>query len=142
MDDFNTIDKPEFEANNKNGLQEAVNGTWSCTATASPFGSDPSDEMFSEADLSAVLAIPAPSLLSIADSIGGDDSTCVTEMGKLWQDPGLIEAFIGLGACKPTTIDRVNKTATIDYPSCDATADLNTACTCEFVFQLGNVMPS
>ena len=45
MEDFNEIGKPDAETNYKNGLEKYFWGTtWNCTATASPFGSDPFDE--------------------------------------------------------------------------------------------------
>ena len=131
MDDFNTNYKPVLETNTQNDLQKAVNGTWSCTATASPFGSDPSDDVLSEADLSAVL--PAPHSLFMADSIGDGDGSCGTETQRIWQNADFKKAYDGL-SCEPN-VDRKSMTATVDYALCDTSAaTANMACSCECSF--------
>ena len=92
--------------------------------------------MSSNAVLSAVPATLAPSLF-MAGSVG-EDGTCGTETAEVWQDADLNTAMKGLAAC-PMTKDEVNKTATQDFSSCDATAAANAACSGEFVFNnLGN----
>ena len=110
-------------------------GSWSCTATATPKSSDdPSDDISSVAVLSAVPATLSPSL-SMASSIGEGNSTCGEETGQIWQDADLNEKMDGLDSCAKT-MDGKTRTVTIDYPSCDAATAANTACSCEFVFHL------
>ena len=88
----------------------------------------------SKAVLSAIPAIPAPSLLFMADSIGeGDDNLCWVETQQIWKKPGLIKAMGRLKSCAHT-VDEGKKTATVDFASCDAAKAANTACSCEFVF--------
>mmetsp|Transcript_24719 Transcript_24719/g.58668 ORF Transcript_24719/g.58668 Transcript_24719/m.58668 type:complete len:197 (+) Transcript_24719:238-828(+) len=80
--------------------------------------------MTSNAVLSAVPAIPDPSLF-MSGSIREGDDTCGTETDKVWKDADLDTAVKGLESCAPTMGD---KTIKYDYPSCDATAATNTAC--------------
>merc|ERR1712232_1320906 len=77
------------------------------------------------AALSAIPAIPDPAEL-MAGSIGEEDNeTCGTETGQVLEDAGLNTAMEEVYACQPT-MD--GKTLTVDYPSCDATADAIAAC--------------
>ena len=92
----------------------------------------------SNADLTAVL--PAP-FLFVADSIRVGNSTCEAELEQLGQNFDLMAAYQGLNSCASVEDDG-SKTYTIDFASCNATAAVNTACPCEFVFHLGNEMSS
>jgi len=123
INDFNTMLKQHLETAFQNGIKEHAGGTWSCTATAN-LSSDPSDD--SDAVILAVPAILAPSFF-MADSIGEDDGTCLTETGQLMQNVGLNMAIASLDLCEPN-VDNGRKTVTVDYPSCDATAAAITAC--------------
>mmetsp|Transcript_24723 Transcript_24723/g.58678 ORF Transcript_24723/g.58678 Transcript_24723/m.58678 type:complete len:193 (+) Transcript_24723:238-816(+) len=80
--------------------------------------------MTSNAVLSAVPAIPDPSLF-MSGSIREGDDTCGTETDKVWKDADLDTAVKGLESCAPTMGD---KTIKYDYPSCDATAAVIAAC--------------
>ncbi|EJK62061.1 hypothetical protein THAOC_17342 [Thalassiosira oceanica] len=82
--------------------------------------------MTSNAVLSAVPAIPDPSLF-MSGSIREGDDTCGTESEKVWKDADLDTASKGLKqSCAPTFMG--DKTIKYDYPSCDATAAVIAAC--------------
>jgi len=78
----------------------------------------------SHAVLSAVPAIPS---LFMSGSIGEDDGTCGTETEQVWKDAGLNTAMEGLNSCD-ANVDKGSKTVSVDFPSCDAAAAANTAC--------------
>jgi len=125
ISDFDTMLKQHVETGFQDAIKEHAGGTWSCTATAS-LSSDPSDDMSSDAALSAIPAIPDPAAF-MAGSIGEGDGTCGMETGKLMWDASLNAAMEGLESCD-SNVDEGSKTVMVDYPSCDATAATNTAC--------------
>ena len=88
----------------------------------------------SNTDFSAVF--PAPSSFFMADSIRVGNSTCVAELEQLDEDVDLMAAYDGLHSCEPD-VEQGSKTETLDFASCNATATVNKACSCEFVFHLG-----
>ena len=96
--------------------------------------------VLSKAVLSAVPAIPAP-FFFMADSIGEGEGTCETETDTIWSKDEFLDAMDGLYSCD-ATLDEEKKTGILDFSSCNATAAATTACSCEFVFHLGNEISS